>query len=100
MALTLETLQQYCDKSKLKPYDSLHEVFLFDGVDPYRSEGISSQFLSDARVYHERYFKPTHFGSQLYTNPVYLFRCPAFMYLSLNLPSVVSNRAPLSINPI
>ena len=65
MALTLATLKRYCDPSKLKPYNSAHEVFLFGGVDPYRSEGISRQFLSDASVYHERYFKPSHFGMLL-----------------------------------
>lgn len=61
MAFTLDTLQRFCDRSKLTPCGSSGEVFLFDGVDPYQSEGISRQFLQDARIYHERYFKPTHF---------------------------------------
>ena len=65
MALTQEALKQYCDPSKLKPFRSSGEVFLFDKVDPYRSDGITRQFLSDARVYHERYFKPSHFGTLL-----------------------------------
>ena len=65
MALTLEMLETYCDKSKLKAYNSSHEVFVFDGVDRYHSEGISRQFLSDAGVYHERYFKPGRFAMLL-----------------------------------
>ena len=65
MAFTLQVLQNYCDRTKLRLYGSSQEVYLFDGVDPYRSEGITRQFLSDAGVYHERYFKPSHFGMLL-----------------------------------
>jgi SAM-dependent methyltransferase len=65
MAFDLQVLQNYCDRTKLQLYGSSKEVYLFDGVDPYRSEGITRQFLQDARAYHERYFKPTHFSALL-----------------------------------
>jgi SAM-dependent methyltransferase len=65
VAFTLQVLQNYCDRTKLRLYGASQEVYLFDRVDPYRSEGITRQFLEDARVYHERYFKPTHFSALL-----------------------------------
>jgi SAM-dependent methyltransferase len=65
MAMTLKTLQAYCDPKKLRTYGSSQDVFLYDGVDPYRTLGITDQFLANAALYHERYFRPSPFGDWL-----------------------------------
>jgi SAM-dependent methyltransferase len=65
MALGLEALKSYCDPEKLIPAAARQDVFLLDGVEPYRCEGITEQFLENASTYHERYFNPGHFAELL-----------------------------------
>jgi SAM-dependent methyltransferase len=65
MALSAQALGAFCNAANLRPHASASDVFVYRGVDPYRSEGITRQFLQDAAGYHERYFKPTRYSRQL-----------------------------------
>ncbi len=51
--------------SRLRAWDDNPAVVVLDDADPFRTPGITEQFLKDAQLYHDRYFKPSRYHGML-----------------------------------